>query len=170
MRFTDLVKRHRGQRVTVFLSGGGRIIGTLESVASDGIGLIDASYPSCSDEWAEEQAETFAETIIEFVNIVSVNGEKRMRGPADIEVQIGRGLIASNEEIGSRVATLRDWLLSHEDIELPMVRIRNNNSLEPFAIVIRADGEYHPHRTKTAEEAIDVMCAVLRTLSDRVLN
>ena len=170
MRFTDMLKRHRGQRVTLFLTGGGRIIGTLESVASDGICLTEASYPSCSDEWAEEQAETFAETLIEFINIVSINGEKRMTSPTDIEVQVGLGLIPARDELGSRIATLRDMLLTQEDIEFPMVRIRNNNSLEAFGIVIRADGEYHPHRTKTAEEAIDVICAVLRTISDRVLS
>lgn len=170
MRFTDMLKRHRGERVTLFLTGGGRIIGTLQSVACDGICLTDASYPTCSDEWAEEQAETFAETLIEFINIVSINGEKRIEPPADIEVQIGASLITSTDELRSRISTLRDMLLRQQDIELPMVRIRNNNSLDPFAIVVRSDSEYIPQRTKTAEEAIDVVCAVLRTISDRVMT
>lgn len=52
----------------------------------------------------------------------------------DIEVQVGLGLIPSRDELGSRIATLRDMLLKQEDIELPMVRIRNNNSLEAFGI------------------------------------
>lgn len=169
MRFTDLLKRHCGQRVTLFLTGGGRINGTLESVASDGIRLTDASYPSCSDEWAQDQAETFAETLIEYCNIISINGTKRIDAPPDIEVQIGTALISSAELIRSRIATLRESLLV-QDIELPAVRIRDNPSLEPMSLVVRADGDFFPQRPKTPEEALDVMCAVLRTISDRVLS
>lgn len=167
MRYIDLLRRHRGLRVTIFLFSGARITGVVGSVAGDSLRLTDACYPSTSD-WNEESAERFEETIIEFSNILSVNSSQRVTGPSEIEVQIGPQLVESAEDMKSRITQLREQLRGQQEVELPYVRIRNNNSLDPFAVVVRADDEYIPQKSETAEDAISVVCAVLRTISDRL--
>jgi len=161
MNYLDMLRGQHGQTVTVLLTNGMRVVGTVATVGGDALRLTEAYYPADSDAWKAGE-DRFGEAIVDLSQVLTVNAQTQAELAREIEIQIGQDLIPLRTELRNRINRLREQLLRETGTELPFVRISDNRALMPLSVAVRIDDELYPHEAATTTAALDAACALVR--------